>query len=394
MTLPVDTPLGRLEIVEVYLYYDGPRLFVCHSPSQQLYLANWIQGGEEDTWLYVALSRPRFNQLRRGEISLHDAFTLAEDNFVYLLRLALDGSLRELKNVPSHDLPPEWLPLEGEHLELSVDDSLPEYGADAAAEIARNSRREILFMRLYDNVPMQHEAPAQRLGQLLVSLQGAVAAFGQALLGQTTARGVISGEILSGTELAVIGTYDGSFGVQLATVANVDMFGQSLVGDAIDELIALIDVGSDPEKLRLRLSSLRQRAASKYRALLTAVVAANTDVQVHWGSARADRGRSAKLPIEIAREALTAIQSIETSLAETLQVECTLIGLNIRTKFYEIRTRTDRKKYSGEIADEAMADVQHAVINDPYTAMLRLRIEANPITGEERFRWELTALKH
>jgi hypothetical protein len=41
-----------------------------------------------------------------------------------------------------------------------------------------------------------------------------------------------------------------------------------------------------------------------------------------------------------------------------------------------------------------MPDVQHAVINDPYTAVLRLRIEANPVTGEERFRWELTALKH
>jgi len=268
-----------------------------------------------------------------------------------------------------------------------------EYGAYAAAEIARNSRREILFTRLYDNAPARHEAPAQRLGQLLVSLQGSIDAFAQALLGRTTARGIIQGEILSGRELAVIGTYDGSFGVQLATVAGVDMFGQSLVGDAIEELISLIDVGSDPEKLRVRLSSLRQRAASKYRALLTAIVTANTDVQVHWGSARGDRGRSAKLPIDIAREALTAIQSIETSLAETLQVECTLIGLNIRTKFYEIRTRTDRKKYSGEIADEAIADVQHAVINDLYAAMLRLRIEANPITGEERFRWELTALK-
>jgi hypothetical protein len=321
-------------------------------------------------------------------------FRSAEDKFVYLLRLALDGSLRELKNEPSGDLPQEWLPLQGEYLELAADDSLPEYGADAAADIARSSRREILFMRLYDNEPMRHEAPAQRLGQLLVSLQGSIDAFGQALLGRTTVRGIIPGEILSGTELAVIGTYDGSFGVQLAAVPGVDMFGQSLVGDAIEELISLIDVGSDPEKLRLRLSSLRQRAAAKYRALLTAIVAANTDVQLHWGSVRADRGRSAKLPIDIAREALTAIQSIETSLAETLQVECTLIGLNIRTKFYEIRTRTDRKKYSGEIADEAMPDVQHAVINDPYTAVLRLRIEANPVTGEERFRWELTALKH
>jgi hypothetical protein len=394
MTLPVDTPLGQLEIVEVYLYYDGPKLFICRNSTQQLYLANWIEGGKENTWLYVALSFKRLRQLQRGEISLHDAFLLAENDYVYLVKLSNEDSLLDLLSFRGRDLPPEWLPIEGEFLERTDDDSLLEHGASAAAAIAKMSGREVLFMRLYDNEPLRQGAPAQGLGQLLLSLQGSVNAFAQSLSGRTTARGTIPGELLSASELSVVETYAGSFGVHLASTAGVNPSKESLAGDAIEELITLIDVGSDAERLRVRLSKLRRRAASRYRALLAAIVAANTDFQVNWGSVKAGRGRSAKLAIGVARDALSAIQNIETNLTEILQVEGVLIGINIRTKYYEITSRVDGKKYSGAIATEAVTDVQHATINESYSATLRLRTDTNPITGEERSHWDLTSLKH
>ena len=77
------TGLGRLEIVETYVYYDQPVLFSCKSPAGRLYLAVATDKNEEhETWLYVAVSAKRLNLIRSGAIDLHDAFAEPEDGFL------------------------------------------------------------------------------------------------------------------------------------------------------------------------------------------------------------------------------------------------------------------------------------------------------------------------
>ena len=60
--LPTDTSLGKLELIEVYAYYDRPVLFACRNEIDITYLV--VLTDEDDaseTWLYVAVSLNKFN---------------------------------------------------------------------------------------------------------------------------------------------------------------------------------------------------------------------------------------------------------------------------------------------------------------------------------------------
>ena len=54
---PDESPLGTLHMVEVYDFYDGPRLFSCASETGSLYLGYWADQDERgDAWIYVNVS--------------------------------------------------------------------------------------------------------------------------------------------------------------------------------------------------------------------------------------------------------------------------------------------------------------------------------------------------
>ena len=77
------TGLGKLEIVETYVYYDQPLLFSCKSAAGHLYLGVAADKNDEhETWLYVGVSAERLKLIRSGAIDLHDAFAEPEDSFL------------------------------------------------------------------------------------------------------------------------------------------------------------------------------------------------------------------------------------------------------------------------------------------------------------------------
>ena len=88
---------------------------------------------------------------------------------------------------------------------------------------------------------------------------------------------------------------------------------------------------------------------------------------------------------------LATLTAIEASDADELQVTGRLIGVNIRTKSYELQSDTDRK-FSGRVAEGALSDVSHATINERYAAVVRVLVEVNTSTGEEHTRYLLTSL--
>jgi hypothetical protein len=391
--LPSNTPLGDLEIIEVFAYYDGPGLFVCTNQTNQLYLGVFAASSKEgDTWIYVPLSPVRLDAIRKGELAFFEAFRRAENRFAMVVFLPRGSESWRWDEVHSLSLPAEWLPLEDQKMRYEPTQDPGELAMAPTVERRIRSGREVLAMRLYENESWRHEAPAPVLGRILWTLQSSINAFAQALINPTL-RGAISGDILSQTELAVIGTTEGSFEVQFASSGAVNLFGQSLVGESIAELMTLIGMGSDAGRLKSRLGVLKARAASNYRALLREIVSAQTDLRVDWISPRTDRRSTVRMSTEVARDALAIVEAIETILSENLQLECVLVGLNVRTRYYEIKALREDRKYVGRLSDEAMFDVQHATINDIYIATLRPQVESNPVTGEEKVKWALVALK-
>ncbi len=117
--LPQDTNLGKLEILEVYEYYDVPCLFACQNKSGQIFLASWAnQTREFGTWLYVPMSAGRFAGIRSGQIDLRDAYVTSEDGFVYEVTIPCDDSGDRAVTISCNNLNENWLPMPGEFLDL------------------------------------------------------------------------------------------------------------------------------------------------------------------------------------------------------------------------------------------------------------------------------------
>jgi hypothetical protein len=115
--LPQATLLGHLKLLEIYEFYDLPRLFLCKNRSGQHYLA--LSVAEEENchrWLYVAMSKSRLHRLRSGQFELRDAYVKAEDGMVFKVVTGSPTAPDTVEWIFCHNLSAEWLPLAGEFL--------------------------------------------------------------------------------------------------------------------------------------------------------------------------------------------------------------------------------------------------------------------------------------
>ena len=82
------TTLGSLKVLEVYEYYDGPRLFASVNETGSVFLVLWIRStGTSDEYYVQPMSFHRFREMRDGEISLRDAFIRPEGAGLVVLQI-------------------------------------------------------------------------------------------------------------------------------------------------------------------------------------------------------------------------------------------------------------------------------------------------------------------
>ena len=121
--LPLHTRLGKLQIIEVLIDYDGPQLFSCMSDDGRVWIATHAaDDSESDLWLYARTTQSRLREIVRGRISLHTAFISPSWNILELVRF--DANQRaQVERVQPESVPEDWLPLPGEYLNLEQDSS-------------------------------------------------------------------------------------------------------------------------------------------------------------------------------------------------------------------------------------------------------------------------------
>lgn len=117
--------VGKLEIIETYAYYDQPVLFSCKNAAGHLYLAVVVDENEfEEAWLYARISQSRLNQVRFGEIDLHDAFARVEGGLLLRVLVSKEGIPTGARVIQSSEVSDFMLPLSGERLELKSEGNL------------------------------------------------------------------------------------------------------------------------------------------------------------------------------------------------------------------------------------------------------------------------------
>ena len=135
--------LGKLEIVEVYEYYDQPVLYSCKNALGHFYLV--VAADEDDqylTWLCAAVSTERLNCIRSGKVDLHDAFAHPESAYVVQVKVPYNEQASvKVDFIQSSRIPTDMLPVPGECLDLEIE-TFPMLSD--AGKIAKSKNQEIL----------------------------------------------------------------------------------------------------------------------------------------------------------------------------------------------------------------------------------------------------------
>jgi len=401
--LPQSTQLGKLELIEVYEYYDTPCLFSCRNASGHLFIAILFdQTKKNEKWLYASMSQRRFENIRAGLIDIRNAFFNSEDGFIYEVIMNSDNSPDRVEVIWCENLIDDWLPMPGEFIEFG-DLPLPILEVKNALHTAIQIQRETLNLTFQFPTPNPTEAPVAFLGGILESVQSVFNALGQAIDGTPTPTGMIPRSITEKTQLTVLGTYPGSFGIELAASPeeiekeierNTD---SSLLEETINIFFELLnlscDTESNPEILRQKLWTLKSRVASGYRDFLVNLYKSETNLRFNWGSPNQERGGSVELPLSSIKKALEVINRTEDETVREHEIVGKLVGLNIRTKSYEILISETNKKYSGRIIDEAIPSVETATLSRVYISTIREVKEISPTIPEGKLKYKLLALR-
>jgi hypothetical protein len=412
--LPKSTHLGKLNITEVYEAYDEPCLFACENASGQIFLAVLVDENEDcKKWLYVSLSKKRFEYIRSGGIDLYDSFRQAENETAYIVEVPLEENNSRVSIISCNDLTGNMLPFPGEFIKLQTQ-TLPILSNDKLKEIALSLWREVLRFKVKFPEYTRNEAPIKSWGNILASFQEVVDSIGIHIERETTQR-TKQKDIFRQTEILATGTSGGSYCVDLIASNSSNILRDSLIGKCIEKLFLLIESGeiangnnisniSSPsidinlteninltdEEFSSIINTLGRAFASKYRTFLNCVVEAKSDIYLDWGSPNPEKGGSTTLRFSSAINTLYLINQMEISIPEIRELNGVLIGGNIESRKFEIRDISDGIKYKGEIALLRDTDM---TLENIYNATIEETIEFNKMTKLTNLKYKLLKLE-
>lgn len=107
-----NPPWNDFTLDLVLKYYDGPRLLLQRSRSEQLYLAWWSDSEESiERWIYLPVSRSRLGEILSGEIPSLDALDNPENGHIYIVDVNVESDsiirtvLTEASAIPDKSKP-------------------------------------------------------------------------------------------------------------------------------------------------------------------------------------------------------------------------------------------------------------------------------------------------
>ncbi len=341
------TGLGRLEIVETYVYYDQPVLFSCKSAAGHFYLGVATDKNDEyETLLYVRVSVERLNLIRSGAIDLHDAFAEPEDGFLLQEIIPYeDQTQSRMELIQPDQISEDMLPMSGERLDLEIE-TLSEL--TDSEEIAKYGKREVLNLTLNFDGPFRLEAPVTALSQILGNFQNVINAIGMHHFNVKR----INEDIIGA----------GAFDIQLVSTDTTDFSESSECGDAIEKFLNLLAAASNKEQLKSHIEELPSSVAKDYTAFLKSLNEYVIDAKFKWVSPNPNRGQTVHLSNHQMQEAIEVLEKYNEETSRSSHIT------NKLTERFQMEA-TD-ETFKGIIPDQA---IQMSKITTPQLAILASR---------------------
>jgi hypothetical protein len=366
MFLGQNELFGELSIQEVFLAYDGPRLFMAENAAEQKFLFNCLVSDENslDTWLAVPISEKRLFSLKAKSLLLRDAFLKPELGRVFEVVTDRSGNLvrhsdRKPVQLQAGDLPePEVY--------------LQQHGAERenvnAVLAAKSLAADIVLLHLYPD-STRHEAPAKAVGQILSSFQDFLS---ERLLTIPALANV------KAPDISFVSTFAGSFGIELAVRGE-----DKRIGEVLKEAVNGLGTALEPNAFVERMGAIAPSESSAVTKFIKTLRRAKTDLKVETASRSDAEVVSAVVPLKKLRTSLKALKKLPTiavaedaldvvamAAPELRTVEVEMIGLNLRTKKFELRRIADAESIHGTMAAEIFSDLKKAEIPSRYRVVL------------------------
>ncbi len=283
--LPRETALGHLQLLEVYDYYDGPRLFAARNVVGTTFFVLWADDlQDQEVWLYVPVSEERLLQLREGSLSIREAFLKAEDGILHKVVQPKGAGDVRAEVLRSADLALEWLPPEGDRIQLALDRDAKEHigviegpEAEEVDWIRRRTKQQVTIARAHGRLPPN------------LSTVTNVLAHWRRLFEETVK------QVGSSVEMLPVRATPGSFKVELA----ID--DPAAASAAFRTLVDLFNKKPRDASLENLIASGRVPAVS-YRNLLSAIANGEVEVRVSM------TGVHAELEIHVGPELAKALR--------------------------------------------------------------------------------------
>lgn len=377
--------LGRLEIIEIYDYYDQPILFSCKNAAGHLYLVVAAdENDQHETWLYAGISVERLNHVRSGAIDLHNAFAEPEGGFLLQATVPYDDQTPlQIEHIQPNQISEDMLPTSGECLDIKIN-ALPVLGN--SEEILRSGKQEILDLAFNFAEGSKTEAPLAFLSKIFGRLQDVINIVGMIHDGSKQ----VTEKIRDSMQVSLLEVSPGSFNVRLGSTKTVDFFNYSDCGNAIKEFLKLLNAANSQEQLKVLLDQLTSRVAKNYTQFLKSLSESVIDTKFTWISPNPDEGGSAYLSRPQMEEVIDILQKFQEETPFTFEITGTLIGASLKSKRFELKT-TD-EIYTGKITDEAIETVKNATLSQTYTAEIREITERSETTNETKTKYQLLSL--
>jgi hypothetical protein len=200
----------------------------------------------------------------------------------------------------------------------------------------------------------------------------------------------MSQNIISHNEMLLSGIGAGSFELELASSSFVNLLDEADVIESVSEMVNLIQIGTDGDELKKRLSELKVRAASKYLAFLNSISTSVSSTEIRWASPVADKFGEAKITKINAQIAAESIKKLEEEKISDFEVIGQLVGASLPQSEFQIETK--EKKYIGKVDSSLISILSGAVINNTYKALIQEKRSLKIMTGEEETTYNLLSL--
>lgn len=393
--LPADTYLGHLEMVEVFVFFDGPRVFSCQRTAGQKYLAEWVgelDDNDADEWLYVPVSTDRLTQIRSGGIALRQAFTDPEDQLFHVITF-YNGQADQVRTVNPASIDDEWLPAPDFFIELPTSTLPPAVGPKEFERRAIAESRTRLRIELDRLDRFRSEASTKDVGSLLLQLQRLLDNVGFSIEygDQVYAQGPIPTSVAKQMESEVVELSAASFVIELAASTYDDLFGDSLFARASDTVLNLLDVDLDRGQLADKVSSLGPRAAKSFRKFVDTVSATESEIAI----AAASRSVGFKNRT-LSEERIAFLSQMLNSIVPDEEVS--LINEEMQLYAYDSSSHTfglrDSRgdEYVGRVEEAAKAHIANPTIDRRYKVLLAAVASMDDVIGETKIKYRLRQL--